>query len=142
MDGLERFIEAQEYSYPIALKEIQSGRKKSHWIWYIFPQLKGLGHSYNSEYYGITDLNEAKAYLNHPILAERLREITKALLSLPQNLAAREILGGIDAMKVKSSMTLFYMVSREHLFKEVLERYYNGETDNRTSDILTTMMNL
>ena len=137
MDGLERFIMAQECSYPIALKEIQSGRKMSHWIWYIFPQLKGLGRSYNSEYYGITDLEEAKAYLNHPILSERLREITEAMLNLPLNLTAREILGGIDAIKVKSSMTLFYIASNDKLYNDVLERYYQGKMDYRTLKLLS-----
>ena len=137
MEDLERFIKAQEYSYPIALKEIQSGRKKGHWIWYVFPQLKGLGHSYNSEYYGIADFEEAKAYLSHPILVQRLEEITEALLGLPQDMTAREILGGIAAMKVKSSMTLFYMASKEKLYKDVLDRYYNGDMDTRTLDILS-----
>ncbi len=138
MDDLDRFIKAQEYSYPIALKEIRSGRKMGHWIWYIFPQLKGLGHSSRSQYYGITDLEEAKAYLNNPILVQRLREITEALLGLPEHLTARDILGGIDAMKVKSSMTLFYMASKEQLYKDVLDRYYMGEMDTRTLDIVTT----
>ena len=80
MEDLERFVKAQEHSYLIALKEIRSGRKMGHWIWYIFPQLKGLGHSSRSQYYGIADLEEAKAYLNHPVLAQRLREITETLL--------------------------------------------------------------
>lgn len=137
MEDLERFIKAQEYSYPIALKEIQNGRKMGHWIWYVFPQLKGLGNSYNSEYYGIADLEEAKAFLNHPVLAQRLREITEALLGLPEHITARDILGGIDAMKVKSSMTLFYMVSKEQLYKDVLDRYYNGEMDTQTLNLLT-----
>lgn len=138
MEDLERFVKAQEHSYLIALKEIRSGRKMGHWIWYIFPQLKGLGHSSRSQYYGIADLEEAKAYLNHPVLAQRLREITETLLGLPEHLTARDILGGIDAMKVKSSMTLFYMVSKEQLFKDVLDRYYKGIMDTRTLDIVTT----
>ena len=137
MEDLERFVKAQEYSYPIALQEIQSGRKMSHWIWYIFPQLKRLGHSSRSQYYGIADLEEAKTYLSHPVLAQRLREITEALLALPEHLTARDILGGIDAMKVKSSMTLFYMVSKDQLYKDVLDRYYKGEMDTRTLDIIT-----
>ena len=138
MDRLERFLKAQEQTYSVALKEIQDGKKIGHWIWYIFPQLKGLGRSYNSNYYGITDKNEAKAYLNHPILAERLGEITEALLALPKALTAKDILGGIDAMKVKSSMTLFYMVSNAKLYKDVLVRYYQGKMDNRTLCILNT----
>ena len=132
MDGLERFIQAQESVYPSALKEIKDSRKEGHWIWYIFPQIKGLGYSYNSNYYGIKDAAEAGEYLAHPILGNRLREVSEALLGLPENLTAREILGGIDALKVKSSMTLFYAVSKEPLFRRVLDRYYNGELDHRT----------
>ena len=132
MDGLERFIQAQESVYSTALEEIKDGRKEGHWIWYIFPQIKGLGYSYNSNYYGIKDAAEAGEYLAHPILGNRLREVSEALLGLPENLTAREILGGIDALKVKSSMTLFYVVSKEPLFRRVLDRYYNGELDHRT----------
>ena len=132
MEGLDRFLHAQESVYYIALKEIQSGRKYSHWIWYVFPQLKGLGHSCNSEYYGIYDATEAAAYLAHPVLGDRLRIITKTFLVLPNDLTAREILGGIDARKVRSCMTLFYIVSKEQLFLDVLNRYYDGRLDSRT----------
>ncbi len=132
----DRFIIAQENSYQDALEEIKSGRKRGHWIWYVFPQLKGLGHSYNSEYYGIADTKEAEAYLAHPILGERLREITKALLELPDGMTARNVLGGIDAMKVKSCMTLFYTISKEQLFLDVLNRFYEGKLDERTTNKL------
>lgn len=133
---LERFVKAQESDYATALAEIINGRKKSHWIWYIFPQLKGLGHSYNSNYYGIADFDEAKAYMAHTVLGARLREISRALLELPKENTAREVFGGIDAMKVKSSMTLFYLATKEELFKEVLDRYYAGKVDSRTIELL------
>ena len=137
MEGLERFIKAQELNYLTALNEIRSGRKLSHWIWYVFPQLKGLGRSYNSEYYGIANAEEAEAYLAHPILGERLQEITRALLELPSNLTARDILGGIDARKVRSCMTLFFQVSKEQLFLDVLNRFYEGKLDRTTINKLT-----
>lgn len=136
MCDLERFIKAQEGYYETALEEITGGRKNSHWIWFIFPQLKGLGHSYNSNFYGISGIEEAQAYLNHPILGNRLREITNVLLNQNENLSARDILGGIDSMKVKSCMTLFYMASKEQLFLDVLNRYYNGNFDKRTLEKL------
>ena len=103
---MERFLDAQEVVYTTALAEIRAGRKSSHWIWYIFPQMRGLGHSYNSEYYGIESLEEAREYLHHEVLGERLREITGALLE-HRNKSATDILGEIDAMKLRSSMTLF-----------------------------------
>ena len=133
---LDRFVKAQAYDYAQALEEIRRGRKQGHWIWYIFPQIKGLGRSYNSEYYGIADADEAKAYLAHPLLGDRLREITNALLDLPEHLSASEILGGIDAMKVKSSITLFYAVSKEQLFMNVLNRFYHGSQDGHTLRML------
>lgn len=136
MDDLDRFVEAQERKYFFALEEIKNGRKRSHWIWYVFPQLKGLRHSYRSNFYGIKDEEEAKSYLDHPILGPRLKEITQALLDLPKELTAREILGRIDALKVKSSMTLFYQVSKEDLFLRVLNRFYDGCQDQYTINIL------
>ncbi len=136
MENLYRFIEAQQKFYSIALEEIRHGRKQSHWIWYIFPQLKGLGHSFNSNYYGISGKEEAMLYLNHPILGYRLREITQALLDLPTELTARKVLGPIDALKLKSSMTLFYIVSKEDIFFRVLNRFYDGNQDNKTINIL------
>lgn len=126
---LDRFIKAQDGfygSYATALSEISKGRKKSHWIWYIFPQVKGLGRSYESKYYGLDGLEEAKAYLEHPVLGERLREITTALLRLERG-SAVEILGVIDAMKVKSCMTLFELVAEDDVFGKVLDKYYDGQ---------------
>lgn len=126
---LERFLRAQEYEhegYADALHEIEEGQKRSHWMWYVFPQIKGLGHSYFSEYYGIGGLDEARAYLAHPVLGERLRKITEALLRV-EGKSAVAILGGIDAMKVKSSMTLFDMVAPHGVYEHVLEKFYGGE---------------
>ena len=133
--SLERFIAAQEKVYQWALTEVKSGKKLSHWIWYIFPQLKGLGTSESSQYYGINDIEEARAYLNHPILGARLREITSAFLdSVGKN--AQDVFGYLDAMKVRSCMTLFNEVSEDDLFRKVLERYYSGLADEKTLAIL------
>lgn len=132
---LERFVKAQEQMYAIALQEIEQGQKWSHWIWYIFPQLAVLGHSRNAKYYGLSGYDEAEAYLNHPVLGGRLREITQALLQ-HKELTADEILGGIDAMKVKSCMTLFAEVSPDDIFDEVLKVFYNGSYDKLTLDLM------
>lgn len=131
---LERFLQAQNSgwcSYNDALKEIKEGKKLSHWIWYVFPQIKGLGHSYNSEFYGISGKDEAKAYLEHAVLGQRLREITKALLDC-SNPSADDILGFPDVLKVKSCMTLFDLVSPNDIFKDVLDKYYEGKTCEKT----------
>lgn len=133
---LDRFVKAQDQVYARALKEIRNGHKMSHWIWYIFPQLKGLGHSHNSDYYGIKDLDEAKAYLMHPVLKERLLEITQALLSLKTDNPV-EVLGVIDAVKVKSSMTLFHKADPSiSLFSDVINKYYYGSYDDLTLHML------
>ena len=132
---LERFVKAQEQMYAVALKEIEQGQKWSHWIWYIFPQLAVLGHSHNAKFYGLSGYDEAEAYLNHPVLGCRLREITQALLQ-HKELTAEEILGGIDAMKVKSCMTLFAEVSPADIFDEVLKVFYNGSYDKLTLDLM------
>ena len=132
---LERFVEAQELMYPMAFDEVRNGRKRGHWIWYIFPQLKGLGMSENSQYYGIDGIKEARAYLQHPVLGARLREITTAFLELVGK-NAQEVFGHLDAMKVCSCMTLFNEVSDDDLFQRVLDRYYNGVADDRTLEIL------
>lgn len=132
---LERFVKAQERMYTIALREIEQGKKLLHWIWYIFPQLAALGHSHNAKYYGLSGYDEAEAYLNHPVLGSRLREITQELLQ-HKELTAVEILGGIDAMKVKSCMTLFAEVSPDDIFDEVLKVFYNGSSDKMTLDLM------
>lgn len=133
---LSRFIRAQESDYRQALAEIRNGRKNSHWIWYIFPQLKGLGHSPMSEYYGIQDLNEAKAYLADPILGARLKELCQALLSLETN-DALQVMGCPDNIKLRSSMTLFDAATEsEDVFQRVLDKFFDGEKDRITLGML------
>ena len=134
---LSRFLIAQDsYSqYKTALEEIRNGRKRSHWMWFVFPQLKGLGHSYNADYYGIAGADEARAYWLHPVLRDRLLEITVALLRL-DGLSARQIFGEVDAMKLRSSMTLFGKVTEEELFRKVLDKYYEGKMCDSTLEML------
>lgn len=129
--NLERFVKAQEIDYPQALSEIRNGLKQGHWIWYVFPQIKGLGHSYNSEFYGISSKEEANAYLEHPILGQRLREITQVLLDC-DNKSADDILGFPDVLKVRSCMTLFDLVSPNDIFSDVLYKYYEGQRCDKT----------
>ena len=132
---LSRFLKAQEHDYEQALSEIRSGRKSSHWMWYIFPQIQGLGFSSTAQYYAIRDLQEAKDYLAHPVLGARLKEISSALLDL-EGLSASEIFGYPDDLKLRSCMTLFRMADLdEPIFLEVLEKYYDGEPDFRTVDL-------
>lgn len=137
---IERFVEAQEnaYSgYERALSEMQAGEKYGHWIWYIFPQLRGLGHSGNANFYGIDDLDEAREYLKHPVLGPRLREITAAALSHADDRLAIELMGSdIDAMKLKSSMTLFDQIAPNDIFGDVLEAFFDGERCRRTLQLL------
>ena len=132
--NIERFIEAQNTSntYRQALAEMQQGHKQTHWIWFIFPQLKGFGHSAYSQYYGLADTDEARTYLAHPLLNERLRKITKAVL-LHGNMDVKRVMGSsIDAVKLKSSMTLFDVVCPNDIFEEVLKTFYGGERDSLT----------
>ena len=133
--SLERFVKAQEGSYEIALNEIKHGRKRSHWMWYIFPQIKGLGYSSTAQYYAIQDKQEAENYLKHPILSKRLMEISEELLKLDSNNAS-EVFGYPDDMKLKSSMTLFHCVSGNKLFQKVLEKFFDGVLDEKTVVIL------
>ena len=131
---LDRFVNAQDsetYTYADALTEIKDGHKQGHWIWYVFPQIKGLGHSYKSEFYGISSKEEAKAYLEHPTLGKRLRDITQAFLDC-NNPSAFNILGFPDVLKVQSCMTLFDMVSPGDIFNNVLDRYYEGKRCEKT----------
>ncbi len=134
---LNRFLKAQENDYKIALAEIKSGRKRSHWMWYVFPQLKGLGKSETSAYYGIKDLNEAKEYLNHSILGARLKEITNELLTLNES-NPKIIFGSPDDKKLKSSMTLFSIVddSNNPIFKKIIQRYFDGTVDDKTLKLI------
>ncbi len=123
--SLDRFVEAQNSDFETALAEVRSGRKRSHWIWYIFPQLRGIGHSPFAEFYGIADTAEAAVYLAHPILGERLRIITRALIETEAG-GTEQIFGELDAMKVRSSMTLFDAVCPNDLFAKVIDKYYGG----------------
>lgn len=129
--NLQRFLDAQARDYECALQEIRNGFKQTHWIWYVFPQLKGLGHSGNSEYYGISSLEEAQAYYAHPVLGPRLIEITEALLE-HRDKSAEEILSSIDAVKVRSCMTLFWIASNNPLFETVSDVFYGGKMDRLT----------
>ena len=134
--GLERFLRAQEGAHPAVLRELRAGRKTGHWIWFEFPQVAGLGYSELSRYYAIASLAEAQAYLAHPVLGARLRACTQALLEV-EGRTAEQILGQVDAMKVRSSMTLFHRAdAAEPLFRSVLDRYYGGAVDSRTDEVL------
>ncbi len=135
MDTVERFIKAQEESYGQALEEIKNGHKRSHWMWYVFPQLKGLGRSETARYYGIANRTEAEAYLADPLLGSRLLEISGELLKL-ESCDAREVFGRPDDVKLKSSMTLFYLVDGNLIFKAVLDKFFAGELDEVTADQL------
>lgn len=129
---LERFVAAQQRDYPRALGELQAGQKRSHWIWYVFPQLRGLGRSEMAQRYGIADLAEARAYLAHPLLGARLGECAQALLA-HRGLSARQIMGVPDDLKLRSSMTLFHAADPSQvLFSEVLVAFYDGEVDLAT----------
>jgi uncharacterized protein (DUF1810 family) len=137
--NLERFVEAQEKpyygttetTYQLALREIRNGKKESHWIWFIFPQLDGFGYSHNSTYYGIKDLSEAKAFLEHPILGTRLVEISQALCGLNETNPEKVV--GWDDKKLCSSMTLFSQVNDAHpIFMQVLDKYFSGKMDKQT----------
>ena len=133
---LDRFVKAQAYDYDAALREIRSGRKRSHWMWYIFPQLQGLGFSSTAQYYGIRDLEEAKAYIAHPVLGPRLKEISEALLGL-DTCDPSAVMGYPDDLKLRSCMTLFELAAPEQpVFGRVLEKYYAGRRDGLTLELL------
>ncbi len=132
---LERFLQAQEDSYEKALRELKNGKKTSHWMWYIFPQIRGLGKSRMSFFYGIANLDEARAYLEHPILGQRLIACCDALLTHKDKTAVK-ILGEIDAMKLRSSLTLFAIVSEENsIIHKVLKQFYDGQCDTLTLEL-------
>ncbi|KAA3438761.1 DUF1810 domain-containing protein [Rufibacter hautae] len=134
--GLQRFLSAQERDYEVALTEIRRGRKQSHWMWYIFPQIKGLGFSETSNFYGIKDLQEAEAYVKHTVLGSRLVQICEALLKLEENNAHR-IFGSPDDLKLKSSMTLFAALPDTNpVFREVLQKFFHGKQDDKTLQLL------
>ena len=134
--GLQRFLDAQQTDYAVALSEIKRGRKVSHWLWYIFPQIRGLGTSETSRYYAIKDIREAAAFLKHPVLGIRLIKICQALLDQQANDANR-IFGSPDDLKLRSSMTLFALVPDTHpVFQMILDRFFQGTKDSRTTEIL------
>ncbi|UKT65746.1 DUF1810 domain-containing protein [Pedobacter mucosus] len=136
MENLQKFLDAQQNSYPIALSEIVNGKKQSHWMWYIFPQIEGLGTSETAKFYSIKDINEAQDYFNHEILGNRLVEISKALFKLKSN-DALQILGSPDDMKLKSSMTLFASLDNSHpIFDQILNKFFGGQSDMNTKRIL------
>jgi len=134
---LARFVQAQKQDYAIALDEISQGKKYSHWMWYIFPQIEGLGRSHIAQKYAISNADEAKAYLEHPVLGVRLIECCEVLLSLGNSYTASEIFGFPDDLKLKSSMTLFANISEEgSVFHQIINAYFGGEFDNKTVKIL------
>jgi len=133
---LQRFIDAQKEDYATALDEMKNGRKRSHWMWYIFPQIQGLGFSSTSQHYAISGLQEAAAYLNHSILGQRLIEISKVLVQLDSSNAS-QVFGSPDDMKLKSSMTLFASVpNADAVFQQVLDKFFQGNKDQKTLSIL------
>jgi len=135
VSDLDRFVEAQRDVYDDALAEIKIGRKRSHWMWFVFPQIAGLGSSPTAQRYAVSGPEEAKAYLAHPVLGPRLTEISRALLDV-EGRSAEQILGYPDDLKLRSSMTLFAHVADDPtVFEAVLERYYDGP-DQRTLDLL------
>ena len=140
-DNLQRFVGSQSEVYADVTRELTDGRKQTHWMWFVFPQLKGLGRSATAHHFGITSLDEARAYLAHPVLGPRLRECAGLLRDHPGPRGIEQILGPVDALKLRSSMTLFSQASAEHsdreLFGAVLDRYFAGEPDERTLAMLS-----
>ena len=132
---LERFVAAQATSFASALAELEAGRKRTHWMWFIFPQLRGLGHSAMAQHYGIGSLDEARAYLAHPVLGARLRACLAALGGLEATSAAA-VFGTVDAAKLRSSLTLFVAAGGGPAFSEALDRWFGGDADPRTLELL------
>ena len=135
--NLQRFLDAQATAYPTALTELKAGRKRSHWMWYVFPQIQGLGFSATTQHYAIRDAAEAAAYLRHPVLGARLREISSELVKLPGSEAGR-VFGSPDDLKLCSSMTLFAAVpGADPVFRAVLDKFFGGAPDERTLRLLS-----
>jgi uncharacterized protein (DUF1810 family) len=129
---LERFVSAQHEAYPSAVEQLRAGRKTGHWMWFVFPQIAGLGQSAMSQRYAIASLDQARAYLAHPVLGARLAECARILTELPGH-DAEAVLGGIDAVKLRSSMTLFARASEDDsVYYAVLDQYFGGEPDPHT----------
>jgi uncharacterized protein (DUF1810 family) len=135
MTDLKRFVDAQEDTFDTALAELKAGHKRTHWMWFVFPQMRGLGFSSNAQFYGIASLEEARAYLAHELLGPRLRASTQAVLDV-QEKSLEAILGGVDAQKFRSSMTLFLRASGDAIFREALDRYCGGIEDERTLGLI------
>lgn len=134
---LDRFVKAQQNTYDRALSELIAGRKQSHWMWFIFPQIQGLGRSDTARFYAISGRPEAEAYLAHPVLGPRLEECTRAMLD-HSNLTAHDILGSPDDLKFRSSMTLFAAVTDQNaLFQTALRQFYNGAQDRETLSVIS-----
>ena len=130
--NLQRFVDAQQPVFDRVIAELKQGRKRGHWIWFIFPQLKGLGHSSNSEFFGISSLQEAAAYVQHPVLGPRLVQCTELVNSV-EGSSAEDIFGEIDAMKFRSSMTLFAKAAPDNrIFAEAIRKYFGGRLDGLT----------
>ena len=135
--SLQRFIDAQQSDYENALSEIKNGRKRSHWMWYIFPQIKGLGLSETSKFYAIKNISEAEEYVAHPVLGKRLIDISNELLNLQTN-DAKQVFGSPDDLKLKSSMTLFASLLKSNpVFESVLQKFFQGQKDEKTLHILS-----
>jgi uncharacterized protein (DUF1810 family) len=135
--SLQRFLDAQKADYEIAFSEVKRGKKRSHWMWYIFPQIHGLGFSETSKLYAIKNPDEASEFLNHPVLGKRLIDISKALLDLPFN-DAHAVFGSPDDIKLKSSMTLFASLpNTDPVFQSVLEKFFDGRKDDKTLKIIS-----
>jgi uncharacterized protein (DUF1810 family) len=134
--NLDRFLEAQQGTFDAVLAELRAGAKRSHWMWFIFPQLRGLGHSPTSQFYGIESLDEAQAYLDHPLLGARLRQCVELLLHWAGRRSAEQILGAIDALKLRSSLTLFDLLEPRELFHSALSAFYQDQRDERTLALL------
>jgi len=134
--NLKRFVDAQKDVYATALAELRAGSKQSHWMWFIFPQLRGLGRSPTAEFYGISSLAEAQAYLEHPSLGPRLRECVDASLHWAGRRSAEQLMGGIDALKLRSSLTLFDQAEPNARFDEGLRAFFGGKSDDRTLALL------
>jgi len=134
--NLQRFTDGQDGVYETALSELRAGAKQSHWMWFIFPQLRGLGLSPIAQYFGIASLDEARAYLEHPLLGRRLRECVEAILPWADRCSADQVLGSVDAMKLRSNFTLFDRVEPSKLFAAGLAAFFDGERDERTLALL------
>ena len=137
--GLNRFLEAQKREYETAYQEISEGKKRSHWIWYIYPQIKGLGMSYMDSEYSIKSIQETIEYINNKVLFERLKEMTNLLIKIPHN-DIKEVMWYPDDLKLRSCMTLFYVCTGKHIFQNVIDKFYQGERDLKTILILKGML--